>query len=668
MKAIRIEDIAEYKFLSNLCYSPDGKHVAVTVAKAELKENGYRKYIYVADSKSMKFKKLTNGGAEGMFIWRDNNTIVFPRITEKADKELLSSGEELSVFYSIDINGGEATEIFRAEAMVTSIKKLGDDFVLTAKHDIARPNLTGLKDDKRREALQKHKAETEDFTVADELPFWFNGMGFINKQRNAVYIYNIKAKELKAITEENFNASKVEISPDEDFLIITGLSFDKYHYRGLDGIYKYDIKKEEMVSVLDSGKYGVDKIGIMGDKVIFLASHAKDEYEFVSPDFYTAEIHSHNKVKKLMDYDGDFGCQTGTDCSLGGGTNFKVVGESLYIVDTENSMPAIVEIKNGKAHSITDRSLRLDSFDIHDGKCICVAMSDVSLQEVYTVSLESGERKKISSFNQKSLDGKYTAPCNPLSFVNKDGVTIDGWVLLPKDYDESKKYPGVLEIHGGPRGTYGKVFYHEMQVMASDGCFVFFCNPRGSSSKGNAFANIAGKYGTVDYEDIMEFTDKVLEKYSAIDKSRLAVGGGSYGGYMTNWIIGHTDRFKAASSQRSVTNWGAFNLVSDIGGYFGKREQQGDVWSDNEKLWEHSPLKYANKAVTPTLFIHSFEDYRCWRPESEQMYRALLNNKVPSRICFFKGENHELSRSGKPKHRIRRLKEITTWFYTYIKE
>ena len=134
---------------------------------------------------------------------------------------------------------------------------------------------------------------------------------------------------------------------------------------------------------------------------------------------------------------------------------------------------------------------------------------------------------------------------------------------------------------------------------------------------------------------------------------------------MTNWIIGHTDRFKAGVSQRSIANWVAFNFVSDIS-LFGKREMQTDIFTDPDKIWWHSPMKYADKAKTPTMFIHSFEDYRCWRPESEQMYRSLLNNKVPTRICFFKGENHELSRSGKPKHRMRRLKEMTEWLYKYI--
>ncbi|HZJ99116.1 MAG TPA: prolyl oligopeptidase family serine peptidase, partial [Tissierellaceae bacterium] len=163
------------------------------------------------------------------------------------------------------------------------------------------------------------------------------------------------------------------------------------------------------------------------------------------------------------------------------------------------------------------------------------------------------------------------------------------------------------------------------------------------------------------------FTDLVLEKYDFIDKDRLGVTGGSYGGFMTNWIIGHTDRFKAAVSQRSISNWISKFGTTDIGYFFVDDQIRATPWNGFEKLWEHSPLKYANKVTTPTLFIHSEEDYRCWLPEGIQMFTSLKYHGVESRLCVFKGENHELSRSGKPKSRIRRLKEMSDWFDRYLK-
>ena len=215
---------------------------------------------------------------------------------------------------------------------------------------------------------------------------------------------------------------------------------------------------------------------------------------------------------------------------------------------------------------------------------------------------------------------------------------------------------------------YGPVFYHEMQLWANRGYFVLYCNPMGSDGRGNAFADIRGHYGETDYENIMDFTDVVLSKYPQIDKERVAVTGGSYGGFMTNWIIGHTNRFACAASQRSISNWLSFYGVSDIGPMFATDQCDGDPFDTPEKLWEHSPLKYAANAVTPTLFIHSEQDYRCNEPEGIQMMYALMRYDIDTRMCLSKGENHELSRSGKPKNRVRRLDEITKWMDKYLKQ
>jgi dipeptidyl aminopeptidase/acylaminoacyl peptidase len=179
--------------------------------------------------------------------------------------------------------------------------------------------------------------------------------------------------------------------------------------------------------------------------------------------------------------------------------------------------------------------------------------------------------------------------------------------------------------------------------------------------------DIAGKYGTVDYEDIMAFCDAALAAYPEMDAAEFFETGGSYGGFMTNWIVGHTDRFRACVSQRSISNWFSFSGVADIGVEFAADQILADPWSDPEKLWEHSPLKYADRAVTPTLFIHSFEDYRCPVDQGYQMFTALVSHGVESKMICFRGENHDLSRTGKPSHRLKRLREITAWFDSHRK-
>lgn len=195
-----------------------------------------------------------------------------------------------------------------------------------------------------------------------------------------------------------------------------------------------------------------------------------------------------------------------------------------------------------------------------------------------------------------------------------------------------------------------------------------FCH-NGSGYAANAISRlyIFGKYGTIDYDDLMKFTDIVLEKYPAIDKARVGVTGGSYGGFMTNWIIGHTNRFACAATQRSISNWISFYGTSDIGMFFTEDQIHGNIFENPEKLWEDSPLKYAKNIQTPTLFIHSDEDYRCPLEQGLQLYTAMVDKGIEARFVLFHGENHELSRGGKPKHRVRRLEEITGWMERYLK-
>ncbi|MBQ6602648.1 MAG: S9 family peptidase [Eubacterium sp.] len=279
-----------------------------------------------------------------------------------------------------------------------------------------------------------------------------------------------------------------------------------------------------------------------------------------------------------------------------------------------------------------------------------------------------GNIRQLTQFNTDlCAEYEYSRP-EPFTFTDDRGVEIDGWVMKPADFDENKTYPAILDVHGGPKTVYGSCYFHEMQLWASEGYFVFFCNPVGGDGRGDTFADIRGIYGGPDYEDIMQFTDEVLKRYPQIDPARVGVTGGSYGGFMTNWIIGHTDRFAAAASQRSIANWLAFYETSDIGYFFAGDQAGGTPWTRTEKLWDQSPLKYADRVKTPTLFIHSDQDYRCPLSEGIQMFTAIKDHGVEARMCIFKGENHELSRSGKPKHRVRRLKEITEWFSRFLKE
>ncbi len=292
------------------------------------------------------------------------------------------------------------------------------------------------------------------------------------------------------------------------------------------------------------------------------------------------------------------------------------------------------------------------------------------LRETATAPLEAhvltpkGKVKNISSL---------TPPENTVQdgleriTLERDGFTIEGWLLKPHNWKKNKKYPVLLEIHGGPATAWGHGYMHEFQLLASRGYAVAFCNIRGSIGYGEAHTRgTDGAYGAGDYTDLMAFLDACLERYPWLDRTRQAVMGGSYGGVMTNWTISHTDRFKVAITDRSICNWLSMVGTSDIGYWFVKRELRGNVPEDFDHLWELSPLKHVRNVKTPCLVIHSEEDHRCPIEQGEQWFTALQRLNVPSRFVRFPGESHELSRAGRPDRRIVRLTEMVNWLERYL--
>lgn len=376
-----------------------------------------------------------------------------------------------------------------------------------------------------------------------------------------------------------------------------------------------------------------------------------------------------SKETSSLVYDGDryeLGNSLLCDVKSGNRSDTYSDGKDFSYISTDIDYSPLVRIRNGKPVLLTKPEVTVDEFLPYGKGFLLVATIGQGGQEIYFLG-KDGKLDKRSDINtDKFADLSLSRP-RLVTFTNRRGEQLRGYVLPPAGYEEGKEYPAILDIHGGPKCAYGTGFFHEMQYWTNEGYAVLYTNPTGSSGQGSGFAKLQGDFGKIDYEDLMDFVDTVLARVPYIDKDRLGVTGGSYGGIMTNWIIGHTDRFKAAASQRSISNWVSFEALSDIGYTFGTRYSGFDAWTDEHELWRQSPLAYADKVKTPTLFIHSEEDYRCPLPEGLQMYSALQYHKVPSRIVIFNGENHELSRNGKPLNRIKRLYEITKWFDKYLK-
>ncbi len=639
MEHTKIDDFAAIRRISDVVPSPDGRKVAVTVNTASVEEDRYYNDVWIWEDGNM--RRLTGMGDASSPLWEDDEHLLFAADRAKEAKP----GEPLTVYYRIGIRGGEAVKAFSLPLKVTSLREFRDGRYLA-----------GAVFDNDAEGRKERDGR---YAVFDELPFWANGKGFTNKLRNRIYVADPADGSAEPVTPPLFQTKGFVWDRETDLLAYWGSEYDAMDSQK-STLFLRHMGTGAETEVPLGGRYGVHGASFALGGLLFLASTGETLGTSENPRVYLADTAT-GAFRELMAPDVSFGNSVGSDVHSAG-TQSVGRPEGLYHVETLGYRSHVCLLDGDGIRVLTPESRCVDALAEKDGVLWYTDMAFNGLQELY-VKRPGEVPVRVSSFNGEFLASRSLSVPEHFSFTDSDGVEIDGWVMKPADYEEGMSYPAVLDVHGGPRAAYGDVYFHEMQYWAARGYFVFYCNPRGGSGRGDAFADILGEnYGLRDYNDLMEFTDEVLKRYPAIDGKRVCMTGGSYGGFMANWILGHTDRFAAVASQRSISNYVSKCLTTDIGYYHNLSAMRADPWSAPEKMWDRSPLKYADRAVTPTLFIQSDEDYRCWMGDAVQMLQALLMHGVPARMCLFKGENHELSRNGKPVNRISRLREITEWF------
>jgi len=313
-----------------------------------------------------------------------------------------------------------------------------------------------------------------------------------------------------------------------------------------------------------------------------------------------------------------------------------------------------------------ERTIRLVDVNDKTRRVAYAANDPTHLDDVYIADVNGENERQLTQLNANLWKQVQLSSVERVPYKGADGWEVDGFLMKPIGWQAGRSYPMVLSIHGGPASMSGFDFFHEFQIYASRGWAVFFTNPRGSTGYGEKFERgVQLQWGGKAYVDIMNGVDAVLERNPWIDKDRLGVTGGSYGGFMTNWIISHTNRFKAAVTLRSISNF-----ISDDGtrdGAYGHSEDfGGDVFERFETYWDTSPLKYVKNVKTPTLVLHSDLDFRVPIEQGEQWFRALQHFGVPSEIVFFPRENHNLTRTGEPVHLVESLKWQVYWFDRYL--
>lgn len=642
MKKVGIDFFTKVRFLSGL--QSLGKELLFIETDTDMENNGYKQKLHIMDPSAGEDRTLLD------FRKRINIDVLEDVIFLKEPAD-----EGMSTRISVLGKDGSVTEKAVLPLGIGKIQAFNESsYLTTATVNMRCPDYFSL-DKAGRDAYAQELKDNEDYIVLDEYPFFFNGAGFINGDRNNLFLLDKETFEPRRIGPVTMDTESIAVAGNRIYFL--GNDFDSF--KGIySDLYCYDADTDELTRLYRNDReYYFKRIFFYNGKLYVMASvkaliDGSNIYEFTD-----------GEVKLVKESEWMFHNSVGSDCKYGATRSSLEHGGYMYFLTTEKARTLLIRFDGKHFETLCTYRGSIDDFVFVGDDIYIIGMKDMKLQEVYKV--ENGEAVPVTCLNTGILEDTYVADPERYTIFNVDEV--EGWALKPYGFDPDKKYPCILDIHGGPKSAYGEVFFHEMQLWASEGYFVLYCNPHCSDSYGNSFADYREHYGATDYGDIMKFVDRALELYPQIDPERIGVTGGSYGGYMTNWIITHTDRFKCAASQRSISNRYADFFYSD---YAFDTTYENGIPLDDEAMklfWDRSPIKFWDKAKTPTLFIHSTEDYRCPFPEALQLYTALKINGVETRICLFKGENHELSRSGKPTHRIRRLREITSWMDKYLK-
>lgn len=636
-----IKDFLNYRSLSGLSAAPGGKRLAFDVMQPELAGNRYRRELWLhMDSGARPL--LGDGAYAGHFIWLDESVGEYAAVITDGCTKMAR----------LDTDSGQVTLGWEIPAAISSLCYLGDElYAYTTQVEIEReshpPELAFL--DQQPGAWE----------IIDEIPLWGDGQGFTSRRRNRGFLFDRRSGQSTALLEANSSVDEMQVA--DGCLYLKARS-----YRGKNveaGLYRYDPASGASVQLVPEGVYRIFEFAPYKSGVVFAAQNTAEQCMTDDPNFYIADGKG---LRPLPFPSQSVGNMVSSDCIYGNSRTFHCLGDKLYFIHTGERSSFLMEadLPNGEIKKCSGEGGSIEDLAVTEQGVFAVAMRGQALQELYRVKSDGG-LQALTQINREAAGH----PVQPRRFsFSNHGYNVNYVVLPPENYDPAQKYPAILYIHGGAKVLYTDVFFHEMQFLASCGYFVLYGNPHGSEGQGSGFARLLGEYGQKDFDDMMKAVDEALALYPAIDPQRLGVAGGSYGGIMTNWCITHSDRFKAAVSQRSICNMVSTFGTADNGYGFVAEQMDGDLWQGFDKLWAQSPLKYANRCSTPLLLIHSTEDYRCHYTEAVQMFTAMKYLGVEARLCLIDGESHGLSRKGRPVQRIKRLYEIRRWFDLHLKD
>lgn len=662
-KIISPEDLYRFQVLSGPAISPDGKNIIFSVQRVDKKTEKKYSNLWVVPTESGEPRQFTYGDHV------DVSPVWSPDGTQIAFLSTRGSAEKPPQIYILPVFGGEARPLTSLDAEINQMiwspdgKKL---YCAIRKQD--KEAVDRAKDPQ----LSKISTPVRHY---DRLFYKLDGYGYLPLERTHIWSVDAQTGKAAQLTDSPvFDESELALSPDGKTLaFFSNRSANPDNTPDLIDLYLMPVKGGDFTKIeTPAGAKEMPAFSPDGKWIAYFGQEGigqgwKNEGLWIVPADGSAPA-------KCLTAPYDLHCSSWTINDIGAAvTNppiwstdsqtlyFPVMkhGASLMMrVAATGGDPVLINGEKGVVFAVSmDRARSKMAFLYGD-------FTDPG--QLYVRDLSSGKEKMLTRFNRDFLDKITLGEVEEVWFKGPDANDLQGWILKPPGFDASKKYPSVLEVHGGPLTQYGFFFMHEFYAIAAQGFVVYFCNPRGGRGYGEKHAQaISGNWGDRDWADISAFTDYV-EKLPYIDSARMGITGGSYGGYMTVWAIGHTTRYKAAVSQRCVSNFASMWGSSDFNWSFEQELNNKPPFEDLDYFWKHSPIAYIGNAKTPTLVIHNEMDHRCPIEQSEQVFVALKRLGVETEFVRFPEEFHGLSRNGRTDRRILRLNHITNWFKKYL--
>lgn len=663
LRGITSEDLFQITWVNDPTPSPQGGQLVYVSRKTNEARDGYSSHLRLLNLENQKERPFTSGDKDHAPAWSpDGSQLAFLREHEgKTQVWLIAS------------DGGEAQQVSHLKHGVSSLLWSPDGLTLLVKSSV---DMSENDEDDTGDIDKKQPQEL----VVDRIRMKSDSGGLWNGRRTHLFRVPIEGGEAIPVTTGHYDVGDYAWLPDgESIAWIAQLPEEgEQHndYTLTNHVYRAKADGSDVQQLTPEGySFGRLTYAPDGQSLALLASdHSYGNATLVK--LYTLPISGGKPICLSKDWDVQINHSLVGDMRshlTNTGPVFSRDGLSILCLATIEGSVRIARFARDGSHAeyiLPDEKEFYQFAELESGQ-IVAGVADVLHPGdlfLYTHPDEVGAVPiQLTHSNPQLVEEIQLSTPETFWFDSSDGLRLQGWMLKPAGMVEGVKVPTILEIHGGPHMMYGFTFMHEFQILAAQGYAVVYINPRGGLGYGQQFVNACrGDYGGGDYRDLMEAMDYALSQYSFIDESRLGVTGGSYGGFMTNWIVGHTDRFKAAVTQRSISNWLSFYGVSDIGFFFTEDQIGGNAWDDTEKLWKHSPLAYVGNVNTPLLILHGEQDLRCPIEQAEQLYVALKRRRQTTQLVRFPGANHELSRGGHPHLRVRRLEHIAGWFNEHL--